>query len=82
MANGTWRTGMDKKAVELVEDAAAALKLNAEKEIMAAAVKDGVVTIVTIGAHKVRWKLGDKVEPLHPLHAGRSIKPQEPPKEK
>jgi len=50
-----------------------------DHEVMAAAVRDGVVTLVTIGAHKARWKPGDEVKPLHDLHAGRSIKPQAPP---
>lgn len=63
----------------LVEEAARAFGLRAA-EIMAAAVRDGLVTLVTIGAHKVRWRRGDKVEPLHDLHAGRSIKPAAPPK--
>lgn len=34
------------------------------KYVFASAVKDGVATIVTAGGSKVRFKSGDKVEPL------------------
>lgn len=61
----------------LIERARRAFGLG-EGEIMAAVVKGLVVTLVTIGAHKVRWKPGDEVRPLHDLHAGRSIKPTPP----
>ena len=74
----TWREGLDKDAVALVERAARAYELKPH-EIMAATVREGLVTIVTIGAHKCRWREGDRVKPLHPLHAGRSVKPVEPP---
>jgi hypothetical protein len=63
----------------LIDKARRALGLR-DNEVMAATVKDSVATIVTIGAHKVRYRDGDKVKPLHPLHAGRSIKPVAPPK--
>lgn len=79
MATNSWRTGMTKDNVALVEQAAKAYGLK-DEEVMAAAVKDGVATLVTIGAHRVRYRQGDQVKPLHPLHAGRSVKPVEPPK--
>lgn len=73
MANGEWRKGLSKDAIALVEAAAKAYKLDPDKEIMAAGVKDEAVTIVTIGAHKVRWKKGADVK-LDDFHAGRPPK--------
>lgn len=73
-----WRDGLSEEDLKLVEDGARAYGLRGT-EIMAAAVKDGVATIVTIGAHKVRYRKGESVKRLHDLHAGRSILPPAPP---
>jgi hypothetical protein len=69
-----------REAETLIGRARQAFRLRPE-EVMAASVKDGLVTLVTIGAHKARWREGDQVKPLHPLHAGRSVKPVPPPTE-
>lgn len=68
----------DEKA--LVAEAARAYGLK-DEEVFASSVREGVVTLVTIGGHKARYREGEKVKPLHNLHAGRSIKAPEPPKE-
>ncbi len=70
---------MAKQENGLIEQAKRALGLK-DDEVMAASVKGDVVTLVTIGAHKVRYRDGDTAKPLHNLHAGRSIKPEAPPK--
>lgn len=78
MANGNWRADMKKADVDLVLDAAKAYGLK-DDQVFAAAVREGVVTIVTIGGHKCRWSAGAKVEVLHPLQKGESILPLAPP---
>lgn len=39
----------------------------AEQYVLSSKVHNGEVTIVTHGGVKVRWREGDKVEPLHPV---------------
>jgi hypothetical protein len=65
---------------KLVDAGVRQLRLR-DGEVFAATVKDGVATIVTTGGHKVRFdeKGVSALKPLHPLHAGRSIKPPAPP---
>jgi hypothetical protein len=78
MATGEWKKTLNTKQVQLVEEAAEAFELQPH-EIFAAAVRGEVATIVTIGGHKCTYRSGGEVKPLHPLHAGRSIKPAEAP---
>jgi hypothetical protein len=79
MAVKTWRDGLGKRDLDLADMAIEAFGLKPD-EVMDVAVRGGVVTVVTIGGHKARWKTGDEVKPLHDLYAGRSIKPVAPPK--
>lgn len=67
------------KEQDEIDQARKAFGLKPE-EVFAASERAGMATIVTVGGHKASWKPGMKVEPLHDLHAGRSIKPPEPPK--
>jgi hypothetical protein len=64
---------------KLLEEARKALGLKPE-EIFDSKDREGELTIVTVGGHKVQYRSGMTVTPLHALHAGRSIKPPEPPK--
>ena len=70
---------MADKDNELLTKACRAYRLR-PNEVFASSEKDGVVTIVTIGGKKIRWRDGVEVKPLHPLFAGRSIKADELPK--
>lgn len=77
MASNGWRKGLTDVAIAMVEAACKAYKLDPDKEIMAVGVKKDDVTIVTNGAHKVRWKKGADVKPLSDFHAGRPPKKAE-----
>ena len=53
----------EKKDGGLIEDACKALGIG-KQFVFATGEKGGVATIVTVGGHKVRYRAGDKVEPL------------------
>lgn len=56
----------------MVEKARGAFGLK-PTEVFTSSVREGVVTIVTVGGFKAAWREGDKAQLLNNLRAGREL---------